>query len=158
MTPRQFQYMAALKQIIVSGEVYTHHLMSALIGVSVSQVSDIMNALVRAGTLSATKTRKGHGNVYEISIRETGEKSAKIDGTKLHSVAPDDKRGPRLDLDEIIARRDAVEHDRERRRRQLLAQERAAFAGRGKAHDDAFWMDAATVRALSGGTMGGVRG
>lgn len=59
--------------------------------------------------------------------------------------------------DQIVARIEAVEREREERRRQLLERERTAFTRKRADNDDTVWMDAATVRALSGGTLGRMR-
>lgn len=57
-----------------------------------------------------------------------------------------------LTSEEAIAeRREAVQKAREERRRKLLANERRPW--RKASNDDEFHLDAATIRALSGGTM-----
>jgi len=69
-------------------------------------------------------------------------------------VAKDAAMRRQNENDEIVARIEAVQREREERRRQLLEKERAAFTRKHADNDDTVWMDAATVRALSGGTLG----
>ncbi|OGT55450.1 MAG: hypothetical protein A3E01_09065 [Gammaproteobacteria bacterium RIFCSPHIGHO2_12_FULL_63_22] len=57
----------------------------------------------------------------------------------------------KVDDDEIQRRRDEVERERVARRRALLANERRPWK---RADNDDFDLDAATIRALSGGTIG----